>query len=413
MDANSKSLFRAEALRHRTERLHGAVVLTTPLAWQAIGFLLLVALLVTVGFFSTASYARVETVPGSVTLDKGVATIIPSRAGIVSTLSVTEGQRVRAGDMLVRIRSEEDMVGGDTAPARILRSLGEQDAHLAAQGGLLLSAAGAEQARLHEQITGLSGELSSLQSQIADQRRLVQVAEADWEGIQGVAANGFISRRDMEAREAVVLSRRQQLAQLQQASTAKMAAIAEAHRATVQSNAAARAQLAGSQSDRAALLQRLAEVDLARGYAITSPVNGVVTALTARPGQPASPQQQLMMVVPANAKPRVELYVPTAAAGFLRPGQDVRVAVDAFPYQQFGTLRARLLEISAATVAKQGPSGPVSVYLVIAELPEPYIRAYGRKQRLAPGMTLTARIVTESRSLLQWLFQPVIAVGNR
>lgn len=413
MSGNGSALFREEVLRHRANRLHGTVGLATPLAWQTIGFLLLLALGATVVFLTSASYARVETVAGAVTLDKGVATIMPSRPGIVAALEVHEGQHVRAGDVLVRIRSEEDMIGGETAPARIRKALDEQDSKLAMQGGLLGTAAAAEQARLREQVAGLSAEIDSLDSQIADQRRLVEVARADYEGVQRVAANGFISRRDMEARETAILARRQQLSQLEQARTAKVAAVAEGRRAAAQSRATAQAQMAGAQSERATLIQRIAEVDLARGYAITSPVDGIVTAQTTRLGQPANAQQQLMMVVPANARARVELYVPTAAAGFLRPGQDVRIAVDAFPYQQFGTMRARLIDVSAAAIPRSGPNGPVPVYLVTADLPEPWIRAFGRRQPLAPGMTLTARIVTENRSLFEWLFQPVFAVRNR
>lgn len=400
-------------MRHRADRLHGSVSLATPLAWQAIGFLLLTALVVTIGFLASASYARVEVVSGAVTLDKGVATIIPSRAGVVAALEVSEGERVRAGDVLARIRSEEDLIGGETAPDRIRAALGQQDSRLAAQGGLLVEAAEADQARLREQIGGLAAELDSLAGQIADQRRLVEVAGSDYQRVQQVAADGFISRRDLEARQAALLSRRQELGQLEQLRASKAAAIAEARRSMAQSGATAQAQLASAQGERAALAQRLAEVDLARGYAITSPIDGVVTALTARLGQPATTQQQLMMVVPAQAETRVELNVPTAAAGFLRRGQEVRLAIDAFPYQQFGTVPARVADVSTATIAREGPNGPVPVYLVTAELPRPWISAFGRRQPLLPGMTLNARIVTEKRSLLQWLFQPIFAVRNR
>lgn len=93
MTDRGSSLFRHEVLRSRGDRLHGNVSLATPPAWQAIGFLLLLALVVVVGFLATATYARVETVTGSVTLDKGVATVMPSRAGVVAALHVREGQR--------------------------------------------------------------------------------------------------------------------------------------------------------------------------------------------------------------------------------------------------------------------------------------------------------------------------------
>lgn len=413
MGAEGASLFRQEVLRHRADRLQGTVSLLTPTSWQAIGFLLIMGLAATIVFLATASYARVETAPGSITLDKGVASVVSSRAGTVAALIAKDGQHVRAGDLLVRIRSEEDMVNGDTAPARIRHALAEQDTNLASQGGSTLAAAAADQRRLQEQILGLSGEVTSLTAQARDQQGLLDLATADYRSVEKLAANGYISRRDLEARQSVVLSRRQQLAQLEQLRTSKVAAIAEARRSILQVAAAAQAQLARAQSDRAGLAQQLAQADLARGYVITSPVEGNVTAVTARLGQTVATQQQLMMVVPAGAELQTELYVPTAAGGFLRPGQEVRLAVDAFPYQRFGTVPARVVDISATTVARQGPNGPVPVYLVTAKLLRPWIQAFGRRQALAPGMTLNARIITEHRTLIEWLFEPVFAVRNR
>jgi membrane fusion protein len=139
-----------------------------------------------------------------------------------------------------------------------------------------------------------------------------------------------------------------------------------------------------------------------------------VTAVTARVGQAANQQQPLMVVMPADATPRAELYVPTSAAGFLAVGQDVRLAVDAFPYQRFGTVKARVVQISSVAIPKVTAEGTaVPVYLVTAELSEPSVVAFGLRQPLLPGMTLSARIVTERQSLFEWLFEPLYAVMKR
>lgn len=407
-------LFRKEVLEHRADRLHGDVSIAVPISWQVIGYTLLAALVAALVFLFTASYSRVETVTGAVVLDKGVAAILPSRPGVVAELPAREGQRVRAGDPLVRVRSEEDMAGGGTAPRRIIEALREQDRRLASQTSLMGNAAAAEQSRLSEQIAGLGHEIASLEAQIAAQRRLIEVAENEFNQVQGVASKGFISRRDVDARESALLARRQQLAQLEQTRAAKTANLAEARRAIPQAGAAAEAQAAGVQSSRAALAQQVAQAEVAQGYTLTSPVDGTVTAVTARLGQPASQQQSLMVIMPAQATPRVELYVPTSAAGFLAIGQEVRLAVDAFPYQRFGTVRGRIAEISSAAIPKAtAEGGAVPVYLVTANLPEPSVTAFGRKQPLLPGMTLSARIITEKQSLFEWLFEPLFAVGNR
>lgn len=413
MNAHSSSLFREEAVRHRADRLHGGVSIATPIAWQVIGFLMLTALVVTIVFLVVASYSRVETVSGAIALDKGVATIMPTRAGVVEGIAVSEGQRVRAGQKLADVRAEESMINGAAAPERINDALNRQDAQLASQSKLLLQASVADQQRLRAQIDGDLAAIPRLEAQIEDQKQLIATAESDYENAKTVAARGYISKRDMDQRQATILTRRQQLAQLQQSLSDKRAAIIQAQRATTQSAVSAQAQAANTQSNRASISQQQAQTDLARGYALTSPVDGVVTALTARLGQPVTADQQLMMVVPAKAQPRVELYVPTTAAGFLAPGQEVRLSIDAFPYQTFGTIKARVLTISRAAITKQSQNGPVPVYLVVASIPEPWVMAFGKKQPLLSGMTLSARIITEKRSLIEWLFEPLFAVRNR
>jgi membrane fusion protein len=276
------------------------------------------------------------------------------------------------------------------------------------------NAAAEDQSRSTALMAGLAREIVSLDAQISAQRRLVEVAANEFHQVSSIAERGFISSRDLNTRETALLTRRQQLAQLDQLRASKLAELAQARRAMAQARATAEAQATGIQSNRAGLVQQLVQAETAEGYTLTSPINGTVTAVTARVGQPASQQQPLMVIIPADATPRVELYVPTNAAGFLAVGQEVRLAVDAFPYQRYGTVAARIAEISTVAIAHQTPDGgAVPVYLVTADLSEPWVPAFGGRQPLLPGMTLSARIVTQKQSLLEWLFEPVFAVRRR
>lgn len=409
-----KGLFRREVLEHRADRLHGEVSIAVPVSWQVIGYSLLASLGAALAFLAMASYSRVESVDGAIALDKGVASIVPSRSGVIAALPVREGQQVAAGSVLAEIRSEENLARGASAPERIRDSVAEQDRGLAMQSRLLLSAAQSEQSRLLAQIDGYGQELASLDEQISAQHRLITVAERDFEQVRGIADSGFISRRDLDAREAALLARRQQLAQLQQARAAKAAGLVEARRGIAQAGATAQAQAAAVGSSRAQLAQQLAQAESARGYVLTSPVAGRVTAVTARLGQAVSQEVPLLIVVPQDSVMRAELHVPTSASGFLAIGQEMRLAVHAFPYQRFGTVQARIVELSSVAVRKAGPDGSdTSYYLVTASLDRPWIMAFGRHQPLLPGMALSARIVTTKQTLLEWLFEPLLAVRTR
>lgn len=414
MTVSDEPLFREEVLRHRVPRLQGDVNIAVPVSWQLISYFLGAAVVAAVGFLVVGSYSRVETVPGVIVLDKGVASVVPSRRGVVSSIFVREGELVGAGQPLVEIRSEEDTRTGATAPERLLEALSEQEQRLERQTAHTMTAAAAQRARLSAGITGLQRELQSLENRIAAQRRLIEVARNEYRQVQSVSAKGFISRREVEARESALLARQQELDELEQERSSKAADIAETRRSVEEALASAEARAAGLHSDQAALRRQRVEAEVAQGYTLAAPVAGRVAALVARNGQPAEEAKPLMVVVPLDAKPGVELYVPTRAVGFLSPGQEVRVAVDAYPYQRFGTFTAHITDIASAATPRQTSSeGIVAIYLVQARLPQGSVMAFERNQGLLPGMTLSGRIVTRKQSLFEWLFEPLFAIGRR
>ena len=408
------SLFRSEVITQRTDRLSGDVALAVPVAWQAIGFLIFGGLAVAFTFLALASYSRVETVGGALTPDSGVVTILPSRSGIVVGITTSEGALVPAGATLASIRAEEDIAQGRSSGAIVEAAIAQQDLSLSAQSAASNAAAMAQQGQIIAQRSGLASEITQLNSQISLQRELVSSAQKDLDRAKTVAGRGFLSGRDLQVREEALLARKQQLSQLEQTLASRRAAIAEAERNAAQLLAQARAQSANIAATRAQVAQQAASTQGSRAYVLRAPVAGRVTALTARVGQTASPQSPMMTIVPANSKLRAELAVPTSAIGFLRPGQEVRLAVDAFPYQRFGTIKGRILTVSGSPISRQSSQGSViSVYPVMVELTQTSILAFGRQQALVSGMTLSARIVTEKQSLLEWLFEPLFAVRRR
>lgn len=412
--SHSLAMFRQEVQLAQQDRLHGDVSLALPVSWQLIGYGLLALLATALAFLFLGSYARVETVAGQIEPDLGAAQIVPSRAGIVTSIGVKEGERVTASSPLASIRVEEMGRTSGTGPAQVLTALGEQDAQLAAQERSTLAGAGATRQRLAAQISGLRAEIAALDQQIAMQRRLVDVAQDDYDRSQTIATKGFLSKRDLQSREETLLGRQQQLASLAQARADKQASLMEASRAIEEARRTAQATAAGIAGDRASVAQRRFDVEASRGYTLTAPIAGVVTAVTARIGQPAQSNAPLMTIVPAGATLEAQLYVPTQAAGFLSVGQEVRLQVDAFPYSRFGSVPATITRISSAAINRATANGQSEpVYLVIAAIKDPRIYAFGHFYRLQPDMTLSARIITERRSLAEWLFEPILAVRRR
>jgi membrane fusion protein len=365
-------------------------------------------------FLGFATYSRIETVTGTIAPATGVAAIVPGRSGVISGLSVQDGQIVAAGAELAAVRAEEDSATGVPPAAQIEAAMTRQDASLAAQIGATRAAAQAQLSQLVAQRSGLEAEIVQLQSQIVLQRDLVGSAQRDLDRVRPVSQRGFISARDLQLREETLLARQQGLSQLSQTLAVKRAAIVEAERNALQIASQSRAQSASLTASRAEVAQQAASAAGARSYVIRAPIAGYVTALTARVGQPANPQTPLMSIIPAESPLRAELTISSSAIGFVKVGQEVRLAIDAFPYQKFGTITGRILTVAtSATPRVETVGGARPGYPVTVALNQAGIEAYGRREPLVSGMSLTARIVTEKQSLLTWLFEPVYAVWRR
>ena len=93
-------------------------------------------------------------------------------------------------------------------------------------------------------------------------------------------------------------------------------------------------------------------------------------------------------IVPNESVLQAELFVPTRAIGFVRPGQKVRILYEAFPYQHFGTYGGQIIEISHTILTSSDASGPIALkepaYRVTVALERPDIDAYGKRDT-APG----------------------------
>jgi membrane fusion protein len=136
---------------HRSENLDGDVLLVTPVSWQIFGFSIYVIVSVGAIFISIASYARIETVTGSIAPAAGVASVVPTRSGVIAALPVQEGQQVQAGAELATVRAEEDSASGMTAAERIQAAIAQQDASLVMQSGQVEAAAQAQLRQLAAQ----------------------------------------------------------------------------------------------------------------------------------------------------------------------------------------------------------------------------------------------------------------------
>jgi len=163
---------------------------------------------------------------------------------------------------------------------------------------------------------------------------------------------------------------------------------------------------------------------------IFAPIDGIVQQMSVTTiGQVVTTGQELAVFSPSDGALRVEALVANLDIGFIKVGQDVAVKVDAFPFTRFGVLRGKVERIAAEAVDEQtakralsdattagSPNGASAtapgqaqsfVFPVTVSLDQTTIDIDGKPTPLAPGMTVTAEIKTDSRRVIDYLLSPL------
>jgi len=231
--------------------------------------------------------------------------------GRVLQVAVSEGAMVKAGDVLVRLESDE------------LRAA--------------LAQAQAAETQAAARLAGLrSTGRSAAQAGVAQAASVLVAAQAELQRTLDLVAKGFLSEARLdEARRAVAVAQ----AQLEGA-RAQSAAVAEPGTDVAQ----AQAQLALAIAARAAAAARLGQAVL------TAPADARVLARTVEPGQIVQPGRALLSLALAGPMQLVA-QVDERYVGQLQPGQVASVLADAYPTQRFA---ASVLSIAPVVDAQRG-----------------------------------------------------------
>lgn len=137
---------------------------------------------------------------------------------------------------------------------------------------------------------------------------------------------------------------------------------------------------------------------------IKSPANGtLVDFAPLAPGAFVQQGQRLGDLSPDDALV-AEVYVSPRDVGQIRPGQEVRMQVDAFHYTEWGMLRGTVRRVADDFTMRGNVSQPVFRVFVAPESLELVMRN-GLRAEVRKGMTLQARFVIARRSLFSLIYE--------
>jgi HlyD family secretion protein len=242
-------------------------------------------------------------------LEAPLVDLAPKVAGRVVEVLVREGDRVKAGDVLVKL----DL--GETAIAV------ERD-----KQGVQSAAARLEDLKLGSR----DEELRGAEQEIADRKAAVELAKPELERQQVLLSKKVGTPRDVDVAR-TTLERAQANLRM---SEERLKLLREGFRKY-------QTEQARFDVDRAKSVLRQSE-SVAKESEIRAPADGVVLHRMAEPGLLLGPGSPALTLAFAN-RLYVRTFVPETQLGRVKPGQPAEVTVDAFPGRRFP---GRVTEIS-------------------------------------------------------------------
>lgn len=266
-------------------------------------------------------------------LDGNIIPVRASVSGYVDQVRFSDNQRVRKGDTLALVRS-------DDYAARVAQA---EAALASARATLAAAKSGASTADLSAQASNLNS-LATRESITSAETRLVK-AQQDQVRILAMAKDNAATPQQVDAINAEVAVAQ---AQVEMARKQSAASAAQANGSRSQAKAQeAQVALAG-----ALVEQRQAELALAKfnlsHTAITAPCDGTVSKKSVEPGQYISTGTPICAAVDGR-----DIWVTAnfkeTQLEHMRPGQPVKVEVDAYPGLD---LTGHITSLSGATGAR-------------------------------------------------------------
>jgi membrane fusion protein len=415
------SIFRREALESQRNSWVGEITLIRPLPTTLLTGVAVASALALGCLLTFGEYTRKVRVAGVLVPDRGVIRLVAPQDALLLERRVSEGARVRAGDVLFVLSLDRAAVSGDTQAA-VQRSLLAREKSLAEAAAQQQSLHDSHSAALVRRLTDMQRERIALDAELALSAQRVKLAEEAKVRYESLRADNFVSSAQVQAKteELLALQAQRQALERQRNAHERETAVLEAQRRDLPlENSRKLGEIA---RDRAELAQQGAESEARRSLVVRAPQDGVVSGLIAQPGQTVTPGVALASLVPADAKLQAHLYAPSSAVGFLRAEQPVLLRYDAFPYQKYGSQSGRIEQVSLAPLSSTemaGQAAPRSavggepMYRIAVTLEHQDISVGAQARPLVPGMQLEADVPIERRRLIEWLFAPVLGVASR
>ena len=372
----------------------------------------------------------------------------PADAGIVKEILVREGERVSAGQVLLRLDAQDAQadaarLGTDLA----LRSLqlrrvdaeltGDRLRRLPNDPPDLYRQVEAQYQERHQTYLDSLGQAEDqlrkaqrdYESGVAVLNKLQQtnpILKSQSDAYSGLGGEGYVPKVTVSDKQRAYIENQQDLLAQQSTVEGQSAAVSGAEQQVRQARSKYRSDLENERVDANGEYQKLQQ-DWAKQthrsnlLELKAPQAGIVKDLaTHTVGTVVSTGTVLLSIVPEHEPLVAEILIRNDDVGFVRTHQQVKIKLAAFPFQKYGLLDGQILQVwpdanEASSSNNQSnhsseagaPSETTTGYKALVSLDHQSLSIAGESRTLVAGMQVIAEIREGRRTVLQYLLSPI------
>lgn len=411
-------LFRHQVIDKHQFRLEGKVLVVPSISHLLILFFLLLWLGALIWWLTHNNYSRKETVTGWLEPVNGVVRLHAEGAGVVEKIMVEQGDLVKSGQELAIINAERLMREGSTLQSVLLNEYSKQQKIIQLEIERTKDIYKNQQSDIKDQIESASNGVTLFSEQLELNDRRAELISEQISRYKKLSSTRYVAAVEMDktiAEQLEISSKRKLLLRSRLNLLNKKRTLKAKQLVMPRELANTLGQLQMRISN---IEKEIKDLDGQYSYIVKASRAGIISNMLIKVGQFVSTGSALFTLEPKNNVLRARLLVPVSAAGFVSPGQELNIRYDAFPYQKFGVYKGIVKTVSDSVLLPSELKGSLvnvdkPVYRIEANIETPFVNAYGKRIPLKSGMTFSATVKLEDRTLLEWLLEPIYSLKGK
>ena len=292
-------------------------------------------------------------------------------AGVIKDIVAKEGQKVNAGDTLLRFDADVSRKRKETLETQIKleRKRFEEESR-------------AVEARKRGVVERLNGINRSLNTESSIYTNIIPLAE-----IGAMQLTELLRQRNkveqLESEAQVVKADLEEVeAQLNKLKQESLREISELERQMVEVQ------------------------DTITKEKLSAPIAGIVYGMIpSSAGYAASAGETLVKVVPGG-EIEAKIYITNQDVGFMKPGMKAQIRVDAFPYTQFGSITGSLKSVGTLPL-EPDQQNPMPRFPAYVKIDKDYLEKDGEKYEISAGQSVQVNLILRDKRVISLLTDAV------